>query len=340
MKTRLTDEYGLETPIVSAGMAFVAGPELAAAVSNAGALGMLGAGNMPPEALEAAITATRNLTSRSFGVDLIPDLTTPEHVEVCLKLEVPVVTFFWTFPDPGMISRLQAHGTRVWMQVGSLNDAKRARDEGVDLVIAQGSEAGGHNKAECGTFTLLPAVVDAVSPIPVLAAGGIVDGRGLAAALMLGAHGAWCGTRFLASAEADASAEYQSTVLRAEPNSTVLTDLFGPEWPGQTCRVYKNRVVREYPDAAAAKGVEGPSIGTLPLGPGGFYEMPKFSAVLPTRATTGDLEEMALTMGESAGRVVSIEAAASIVRGMASEATACLRVQSEINRAQKQRILS
>ena len=192
------------------------------------------------------------------------------------------------------------------------------------LAPAQGSEAGGHNKAEAGTFTLLPAVVDAVAPTPVLAAGGIVDGRGLAAALMLGATGAWCGTRFLACEEADASAEYQSTVLRAEPDSTVITDLFGPEWPGQTCRVYENRVVREYPNAAAANGVEGPSIGMLPLAPGDTYAMPKFSAVLPTRATTGDIEEMALTMGESAGRVDSIETAASIVRSMTTEARACL----------------
>lgn len=340
MKTTLTEEYGLKTPIVCAGMAFVAGPELAAAVSNAGALGMLGAGNAPPEALGAMIAATRDLTDHSFGVDLIPDLTTNEHIDVCLEMQVPVVAFFWSFPERRMIRRLQANGTRVWMQCGTMKEAKRAHEEGVDLIIAQGSESGGHNKAEAATFTLLPAVLDAVSPIPVLAAGGIVDGRGLAAALMLGAQGAWCGTRFLASAEADASAEYQSTVLRATPGSTVLTDLFGPEWPGQTCRVFQNQVVREYPDAAAAEGVVGPSIGTLPLAPGESYVMPKFSAVLPTRATTGDIEEMALTMGESAGRISSIASAASIVHDMASEARACLQEQTEVTRTQNQGILS
>ena len=306
-------------------MAFVAGPELAAAVSNAGALGMLGAGIYPPEALRAMILATRELTDRPFGVDLIPDITSSEHIDVCIETQVPIVTFFWSVPEADAIRRLQKNGIRVWMQVGSMEEAGKAAGEGVDLIIVQGSEAGGHNKAEAGTFTLLPAVVDAVAPIPVLAAGGITDGRGLAAAMMLGAVGAWCGTRFLACAEADASAEYQSTVLRAAPGSTVLTDLFGPEWPGQTCRVFKNRIVREFPDAAAAEGMTGPSIGTLPLISGENYELPKFSAVLPTRATTGDIEEMALTMGESAGRIDSIETAASVVQSMHSEAQACLQ---------------
>ena len=324
MKNDFTHAYGLETPIVNAGMAFVAGPELAAAVSNAGALGMLGAGIYPPEALRAMILATREMSDGPFGVDLIPDITSAEHIDVCIETQVPVVTFFWSFPEGDAMSRLQESGIKVWMQVGSVKEAREAAEKGVDLIIVQGSEGGGHNKGEAATFTLLPAVVDAVAPIPVLAAGGIVDGRGLAAALMLGAAGAWCGTRFLACAEADASADYQAAVIKAEPGSTVLTDIFGPEWPGQTCRVFKNRVVREYPDAAAAEGVTGPSIGKMPMGPDEVYELPKFSAALPTRATTGDIEEMALTMGESAGCINSVETAASIVQSMSQEAQTCL----------------
>jgi enoyl-[acyl-carrier protein] reductase II len=327
MNTRLTIEYGLETPIVSAGMAFVSGPELAAAVSNAGALGMLGAGILPPDALRALIGETRKLTDRPFGVDLIPELTTSGHIDVCAELRVPVVAFFWSLPAPNDIRRLQEVGSRVWFQSGSLDEAVSAADAGVDLIVVQGAESGGHNRSEAATMTLLPAVIDAVFPLPVLAAGGIVDGRGLAAVLMLGAAGAWCGTRFLASQEADASAAYQSMVLRAGHGSTVRTDLFGPEWPGQPCRVFRNRVVRQYPNAASAVGVTGPGIGSMPLMSGKSYSMPKFSVALPTRATTGDIEEMALTMGESAGRIRSIEPAASIVARMTREAADCLRRQ-------------
>jgi len=322
--TRITRDYGLEAPIASAGMAFVAGPRLAAAVSNAGGLGTLGAVKAPPEALRAMLRATRELTRRPFGVDLITEFAEEEHIDVLCAERVPVVIFFWGAPRPEFVARLQHSDCRLWMQVGSVVEAREAAALGFDAIIAQGSEGGGHNRSSAATFSMLPAVCDAVAPLPVIAAGGISDGRGLAAALALGAEAVWCGTRFLASAEADAHEEYKARVLRASVSDTVRTTLFGPEWPGQRMRVLRNRVVEEWlgreEQAATGAAWFGP-IGRTVLG-GEVVEMPKYSAILPTPDTSGDFEEMGLTAGESSGNIHHVKPAAEIVREMAEEAAA------------------
>src|SRR5262245_3982695 len=210
--TAFTQQYGLDLPFASAGMGFYALPQLAAAVSNAGGLGVLGVAPAPAPAMAEMVRAVKGLTSRPFGVDLIVaqtafgPATTDEHIDICVRERIPVVVFFWAPPPAAWVEALHRAGCKVWMQVGSLQAARAAAAAGMDAIVAQGSEGGGHNRSAAGLIALLPAVVDAVAPRPVLAAGGIADGRGVAGALALGAEAVWVGTRLLASTEAYAHA--------------------------------------------------------------------------------------------------------------------------------------
>lgn len=322
LRTRITEQYGLDVPFICAGMGFVGMPPLASAVSEAGGMGTLGASPMPPDAVRAMIGGVRSMTSRPFGVNFITRFTEDAHIEVCIEERVPVVSFHWDDPPEGFISRLREGGVKVWMQVGSVEMAREVADLGVDAVIAQGGEAGGHVRGEASTLVLVPAIVDAVSPLPVIAAGGIADGRGVAAALALGAEAVWVGTRLLASREANVHEEYKRRLLAAAVRDTVVTTLFGPEWPDSPARVLRNRVVNEWAgreDEAAYTPDPARSIGQTLMG-GEEYIMPKFSALLPTPETTGDFEEMMLVAGESAGLVKEIQPAAEIVREMMDEA--------------------
>jgi enoyl-[acyl-carrier protein] reductase II len=223
---------------------------------------------------------------------------------------------------------LHAAGVRVFEQVGSVENARRAADDGVDVVVAQGQEAGGHNYSTLPTFALVPLVLDAVAPALVLASGGIADGRGLAAALMLGADGAWVGTRFVATAESEAHEEYKSRVVAAQATETVRTGMFGPEYPQfNPTRVLRNRVVRQWQgreEEVPTDTSDLPVIGHMDLG-GERVEMRKFSNLVPMRErTTGDLEEMALLAGQGVGLVNTVQPAATVVFEMTAQARAML----------------
>ncbi len=318
LSTRLTEEYGLEVPLVCAGMGFVAMPPLVAAVSNAGGMGTLGASPMPPDAVRAMIGAIRSMTSKPFGVNFITPFTEEAHIDICIEERVPVVSFHWDDPPAAFISRLREGGVKVWMQVGSVEMASEVAHLGVDAVIAQGREAGGHVRGETSTLVLVPSVVDAVAPIPVLAAGGIADGRGVAAALALGAEAVWVGTRMVATREANVHDEYKRRVLAAAGTDTVVSTLFGPEWPDAPARILRNRVVDEW--AGREREVvytpdPSQSIGRTLMGDE-EYVMPKFSAFLPTPQTTGDFEEMMMAAGESSGLVREVLPAGEVVREM------------------------
>jgi enoyl-[acyl-carrier protein] reductase II len=208
------------------------------------------------------------------------------------------------------------------MQVGSLRAAREAAAAGMDAVVVQGSEGGGHNRSSAGLVALVPPVVDAVAPLPVLAAGGIADGRGVAAALALGAEAVWVGTRLLASTEAHAHPEYKRRVVDACCDDVVRTSLFGPEWPGEPMKVLRNRVVREWQgrDARTPPPPQPPEIIGQTLLGRQPYPMPKFSAIPPTPDTTGDLEEMCLPAGEGVGLCRRVMPAAEIIAEMMGEA--------------------
>src|SRR5262249_26324435 len=227
-------------------------PELVAAVSNAGGLGLLGVAVTPPPVLKLQIEKIRSLTKKPFGVDLIYENTamgpasTEQHIDVCIESGVKLVVFFWNQPPATWIQRLKNAGTKIWFTVGTLEQARAAVAAGVDALIVQGSEAGGHNRSKVGLLTLVPAMVDLVAPVPVIAAGGIATGRAAAAALALGADGVCVGTRLLASQEAFAHSEYKRRVVAATENDIATTSIFGPEWPDQPMRVIRNRVVSEW----------------------------------------------------------------------------------------------
>lgn len=319
--TRITRQFKLKAPIINAGMAFVAGPGLAAAVSNAGGLGMLGGAMVPPEGLRMMIQATRSMTERDFGVDLIGEFIADAHLDVLVEERVPVVVFFWSPPSPAQVEKLKSGGVAFWMQVGSVREAQAAVDLGAQALIVQGSEAGGHNRAEAPSSELFSAVRHLLPRIPLIVAGGIANGRDMAIALRRGADAVWCGTRFLASHEADAHDGYKKRVTEAAPGGTRMTQVFGPEWPGQPMRVLINEAVRvsDGRNAAALEEARGQTIGTVVLG-GETIAVPRYSAILPTRSFDADLEWACLTAGECAATISTIEPAHMIIATMMKEA--------------------
>jgi enoyl-[acyl-carrier protein] reductase II len=330
LTTRFTQEYGLRTPIAQAGMAFVGStPELAIAVCRAGGLGSIGVGLMPAPVLTDTIKAIVAATDAAFNVNFITVFAEKSHIDAVCEAEVPVASFHWGHPDRAWIDQLHSAGTRVFEQVGSVEDARRAVDDGVDVVVAQGSEAGGHNYGRLPTFALVPLVVDAAAPALVLASGGIADGRGLAAALMLGADGVWVGTRLAATTESAAHEGYKFRLVGAAGTDTELTAMFGREMPQfNPMRVLRNQVVREWADRVAEIPTDTsgePVIGRMDL-MGQLIEMHKFSNLVPMRdLTDGDMEEMALLAGQGVGLVRAIEPAAEVINQMTAQAQHLLR---------------
>lgn len=321
LKTRITDQYGLKVPFINAGMAFIATAPLAQAVCKAGGMGTLGAAGMPPDVLQAAIRDVKAAGPACFGVDIIARFSGIEHIEVCVTEKVPVVVFFWDDPPDEWLSRLRAAGSEIWFQVGSVDEAKAALRRGAEALVVQGSEAGGHNRAAAATFSLLPAVIDAVPSVPVIAAGGIADGRTVAAALALGADAVWVGTRLLASFEAYAHPQYKDRVVAAGVGDTARHLIFGPEFPDASTRGLRNRIVREWelrddpPPYSSVPDAQLPVIGQARL-----YEqefpMKRFCGFPPTPEFTGDLEEMSLLAGEAVGQTKQLMSAASIIDEM------------------------
>jgi NAD(P)H-dependent flavin oxidoreductase YrpB (nitropropane dioxygenase family) len=323
--TSITRTFGLTTPIVNAGMAMIARPALAAAVCEAGALGTIGSDINPPDVLRDLVRQTKALTKRPFGVDLIGDFVTDEHIAVLIEEQMAIAIFFWTLPTVQHVERLKRAGVKVWMQIGRVAEAEQAVALGADALIVQGAEAGGHNRAEASTMTLFPRMRRRFPGLPLLAAGGIVDGRTMAAALLLGADAVWCGSRFLASQEAEAHDAYKDRVLSADVGDTAILSIYGPEWPGQAMRAIVNDGARtalgREPEAIA--DAEGQVIGSTVLN-GQTIPLPRYSAILPTRDFDGDIEQACLTAGQSAGNIGAILPAGEIVRRMTSEAKAAL----------------
>jgi NAD(P)H-dependent flavin oxidoreductase YrpB (nitropropane dioxygenase family) len=320
--TAFTRMFGIRHPVALAGLGGVGRAELAAAVSNAGGLGILGMIRMPPDYIREQIRKTRALTPRPFGVNLVPPAAPPPggidaQLEVCLQERVPVMSLFWCDAAP-FVERCHAAGMVVILQVGSAKEARAAVDAGVDVIVAQGIEAGGHVRGQLGLMSLLPAVVEAVAPTPVLAAGGIVNGRGLAAALSLGAVGVWVGTRFVASVESEAHPEYKKRLLQATGTDTVISRTPRVEWPPDAAyRLLRN---------ALTDGAVSPSgpIARVRRGDASV-ELPLFTSAPPTVHTEGQTELMANYASQSVGLIRAILPAATIVEQMVSEAEDSIR---------------
>ncbi len=354
-RTSLCDLLGIEYPVVSAGMGRAARPELAAAVTNAGGLGMMGCTGHTPEEIRSDIRRCRSLTDGPFGVDLLfpgsiraaeeerrlPESPPPflddfrreldlppweerkrllerqgarthteasvrAQLDVVLAERVPVFASGLGTPD-WLIPELHARGALCIALVGNVRQARRVQGMGADIVVAQGYDAGGHT-GRVGTFSLVPQVVDAVAPTPVLAAGGIGDGRGLVAALALGAVGVWVGTRFLATHEAGELLAYKERIVAASEEDTERTGC----WTGRTQRTLKNRFTQSW-EPAGVRPFSG-AVQQLVVGD------------IELRARERERTDlMRMPMGQIAGLVGSIKGARDVLEEMVGEAAGLLR---------------
>jgi nitronate monooxygenase len=356
LRTPLCDLLGIEHPVIQAGMAGAVGPELVAAVSNAGALGILPGLNVQPDKLRELIRKVRTLTTRPFAVNLwlhsdmcppvdatrIPAATveavrrtldglraqinlppskaaptsSPDIVggafEVILEERVPVFTAAVGEPTADMVRRCHAQGTKVFAMINTARQARTAEGLGVDVIVAQGSEAGGHRSvgvkpsareaAGIGTLALVPQVVDAVR-VPVVAAGGIADGRGLAAVLALGAQGAQIGTRFVATQESMVADFRKKAILEAESEDTSITDVVSGLWS----RYGRNAYIAEYEKTGAP---------VLPV-----HVQSRFAQdIFDDAARRQDPAWLPLATGQSAGLVRDLPHAADVIRTVVADA--------------------
>ncbi len=333
LRTSICPILGIQWPILSVGFGAGAGPELAAAVSDAGGFGVLGGTGMPPEYLRAACERTRALTGRPFGVNLIigddPDAEDLEYYAGAMSAAAAggasAAVLFWGDASP-FVREAHNLGLRVLIQVGSVQEAHSAADAGVDAVIAQGVEAGGHIRGTTSIWELLPATVAAIAPTPALASGGIGDGQGIARAIEAGAQGVSLGTRFVASHEADVHPEYKSRVVASSAADAVYTrDLFDVGWPDAPHRALRNRAHTDWEAAgrppSGSRPGEGTSIGTR-IYPWSTTDWIRYAPGMATREFDGDLDLAPLWAGESCSVVNDIKPAGDIVRDLVRDAAA------------------
>jgi nitronate monooxygenase len=319
MQTSVTRILGIEQPIVQAPIGGLSNPRLAAAVSNAGGLGMIAMTWMEPDEIRQAIRSTQALTSEPFGINLIIDEDQTERVAAVLESGVKVVSFFWGDPAP-YLDAVHAAGALALMTVGSAAEARAAVDAGIDVIVAQGWEAGGHVWGDVSTLALVPAVVDAVGDTPVIAAGGIADGRGLAAVLALGAGAAWMGTRFVASEEAPTHPDYVARLLEAGEADTFHSKLFDGGWEDAAHRVLRNATVDTWEAAGRPAPGKRPGEGDVLAHRADGSEIVRYSSMSARVGTTGNVAELSLWAGQSVGLIKEVLPAAQIVHRTVSDA--------------------
>ncbi len=292
MRASISDALGIEIPIVQAPIQGPIGDPAAlalpAAVCNAGGLGTVSLWRAETETVRARIRDLKRLTNKPFAVNLNLDFPQEERLEACIEEGVPAISFFWGDPSR-LVGRAKEGGAIVLHTVGSASEAKAAVQCGVDIVVAQGWEAGGHVRGTVATLALVPAVVDAVAPVPVIAAGGIADGRGLAAVMALGASGGWIGTRFLASTEVAVHEHYgKGCSVPAKTTPSISSGLFDIGWPNAPHRALRNPTVTAWETAgrppAGKRLGEGEVVATSKSrGP-----VVRYSAVPPMADVEGD----------------------------------------------------
>ncbi len=325
MKTAVCKRIGIDIPIVQAPMSGAVGPRLAAAVSNAGGLGTLAPWAANVDTLRQQVRELQSLTSKPFAVNLNMDFPQEERLDACLQEGVPIISFFWGDAS-WLVARAKDSGAIVMHSVGDAEAARQAVDSGADIIVAQGWEAGGHVRGTVATMPLIPAVVDAVGDVPVIAAGGIADGRGLAAALALGASGAWIGTRFLASEEVAIHPEYQQHLLEASENDTVyLEDLFDVGWPNAPHRVVRNSTVANWEATGRLPSGSRPGEGDVIATSKSRGEITRYRVNTPGFDVIGDVEAMAMWAGQSVAMVHNVQPAAHIVQEISDDAQAILQ---------------
>jgi nitronate monooxygenase len=288
-------------------------PQLAAAVTNAGGLGMLPGGGARA-ALEPLLDEVRAATRGPFGVNFLLPFLDPDAVDAAAS-SARLVEFFYGDPDPDLVGRVHAAGALAAWQIGSVGEARAAIEAGCDVVVAQGTEAGGHVRGGLALFPLLEQVLGTVS-VPVVAAGGIATGRTVAAALVAGADAVRVGTRFAVARESAAHPDYVEALLRAVGEDTVLTEAFGLDWPDAP-----HRVLRSCLEAAEAS--DDAVVGVRDEG-GQEAPIERWDSTPPTTNVRGRVAAMALYAGEGVGAVQRVQPAAEIVRELVDEAETLL----------------
>jgi nitronate monooxygenase len=314
VRTPVCELLGIEHPIIQAPMAAV--PELAAAVSNAGALGMVTLTWSTPAA--DVVRATAGLTDRPFGGNLV--LATDQHrrLDEALEAGLRIVSLFWGDPAAYVDQVHDADGL-VLATVSSAEEARRAVASGVDVVVAQGWEAGGHVRGQVATLPLVPAVVDAVAPVPVIAAGGIGDARGVAAVLALGAQAAWLGTRFLLAQEMPIHEEYRRRLIAAiETDAQWYPDLYEVGWPAAPHRALRNSTAQLWEAAGRPAAGSRPGEGDVIAHFGSGESIVRYEPAPPMVGTSGDIEALSMWAGQSVGLVSQPQPAAEIVAELVS----------------------
>jgi NAD(P)H-dependent flavin oxidoreductase YrpB (nitropropane dioxygenase family) len=325
LKTRICELFGIDHPIISAGMGGVALAELAAAVSAAGGLGTICLAGLTRDGINQEILAARVRTRKPLAANVLVPFLRPEMIEAIAETPIQALTFFWGDPrdHDESIKLLRRRGIKVIWQCGSADEARSAKETGVDVVMAQGFEAGGHVRGTVATSALIPEVRDAVGDMPVVAAGGIADGRGFAAVLALGADGAVFGTRFLASHEAAAHPAYKQRVVEAHANETVHTTLFDIGWPAAPHRVLRTEIVEQWeragrPESGKRSG-EGKAVGVSRRADLAIA-LVNYTVMCPTDYIDGDIGGMPFYAGQSCTLVHEVLPAGEIVRRIATEA--------------------
>jgi len=312
--TELTHRLGIQHPVLLGGMGTGNGPDLVAAVSSAGGLGILGCVRRSPDDIRRLAAEIRQRTDRPFGLNLLLFQADREQVDAVLGERPAVLSTAW--PDPGrdlreLFARAHDAGCTVLHMVSRVDEAVAAAEAGADLVVAQGTEGGGH-VGLLGTFVIVPQVSRAVDPVPVVAAGGVADGAGLAAALALGAVGVLLGTRFLATPESTLHDAFKRYLVDFDGQDTQLTEVpdvaSGVVWPGAYARVVRNRLVEEW------TGREGEL----------RRRQPEVWRRVAEAAAAGDVEHGLLYAGQDAGLIDAVEPAGDIVRRLSEEAEALL----------------
>lgn len=306
INTSICDLLGIKYPIIQGGMAWIAGGKLAAAVSEAGAMGTIGSGNSPASWLREQIGIAREITSRNFAVNLV--LTSPyleENLDLIIREKIPVVATGGGNPGPFM-AKFKEAGIKVMPVVASVALAKRLERLGADALVVEGVESGGH-VGEMTTMCIVPMVADEVK-IPIIAAGGIADGRGVAAALALGAQGAQLGTRFICAREANVHPAYQEKVIKTRDRATVVCGVS----TGHPVRAIQNSFAREY--LKMEKNGADKEI-LMKLGSGRY----------PMAAVDGDMENGSILAGQIAGLVKQVQSSSDIVDEIMAEAIVILK---------------
>jgi NAD(P)H-dependent flavin oxidoreductase YrpB (nitropropane dioxygenase family) len=314
LETSLTRLLGCRRPIQQAGMGVVTSPDLVVAVAEAGGIGMLPI-EAPAHIVARQFDELGRRTKGAFGANmLIPFLDREAVAEAARRCRL--VEFFYGEPDSMLVDLVHQEGALAAWQVGSLAEAEAAVVAGCDVVIAQGMEAGGHVRGTIGLLPLLQDVVQAVD-VPVIAAGGIGNARGIAAALAAGAAGVRLGTVFAASAESAAHPDYVEALCLADAGDTVLTEAFSVLWPEAPHRVLRSAV-------EAAVEFKGEYVGEVDMG-AGPQALERFHVVPPNRSATGEIRAMALYAGQSVGAVDRVRPAGELLQELATEAERLLR---------------